>query len=200
MVHGVKKQSFNKIISSKPADATRANALPPSVGAKKSGGFANRLLSLAQPRPVKKTSSQPSCEYFYIQNNNSGEFLDTVPEGVPAVCYFNTGTNPYTEYKVKLVSTGKPNGSKYIINKEGKYMTVEKVNPDSFFVTFGDKDELSLQEFIVTGTIGSTDARIQTPDNGVGIVENLYLTKNTEARFEVADNALSFPSASRNGC
>ena len=49
MVHGAKWQYSNRIISGKPADATRANALPFNVGSKKSGGFANRLLSVAQP-------------------------------------------------------------------------------------------------------------------------------------------------------
>lgn len=49
MVHGAKWQYSNKIISGKPADATRANALPFNVGSKKSDGFANRLLSVAQP-------------------------------------------------------------------------------------------------------------------------------------------------------
>lgn len=200
MVYGPKKQSFNKIISVKPTDATRANALPFNVGAKKSDGFANRLLSVAQPRP-RRSSSQPSCEYFFIRNNDSGDFLDTVPEGGPQpVCKFNIGTSPYTEYKVKLVSTGKPNGSKYIVNKQGKYMTVLFINP-AYFVTFEDKDNLSdYQDFIVTGTIGSTNATIQIPTGSSTGGGDRYLTKNTEARFEAAANLLSFRSASSTGC
>ena len=86
MVFGPKKQSSNKIISGKPADVNEYG-LPPSVGSKKSGGFANRLLSVAQPRRKTKTKtktktpSQRSCEYFYIEDNASGDFLDTLPDG-----------------------------------------------------------------------------------------------------------------------
>ena len=35
MVHGPKWQNSNKIIAGKPADATRANAIPINVGSKK---------------------------------------------------------------------------------------------------------------------------------------------------------------------
>ena len=203
MVYGPKKQSFNKIISVKPTDATRANALPFNVGAKKSDGFANRLLSVAQPRP-RRSSSQSSCEYFFIKDNVSEQFLDTVPQVGQffALCKFNTGTSPYNEYKVKLVSTGKPNGSKYIVNKQGKYMSVLFDGFQTYYVTFEDKGGISLQEFIVTGTIGSTNATIQTADNTLGIPINLYLRKEGQntAVFDQPGYNLSFPSASSTGC
>ena len=226
MVHGPKWQNSNKIIAGKPADATRANAVPFNVGSKKSGGVANRLLRAAQPHP-RKTSSQPSayhmaqpppqpppqpsCEYFFIKNNASGEFLDTVPEG--GRCFFNTGTNTMDGYKVKLVSTGRENGSKYIVNREGKYMTVfhhlDGVGTGigsggsgdaSWFVTFQGSPSSYQSYFIVNGTIGSINATIREMYGDPDTPSN-YLTKNIEARFENVFNSLSFlPSASSNGC
>jgi len=52
MVHGPKKQSFNKIISTKPADATRSNALPFRIGAPPK--FSNLFLTLANLKPIIK--------------------------------------------------------------------------------------------------------------------------------------------------
>ena len=48
MVHGAKKQSFGRIISNKPADATRSNALPIIVGARSK--FSNILSMRAYSR------------------------------------------------------------------------------------------------------------------------------------------------------
>ena len=182
MVHGAKWQNSNKIISCQPADATRANAIPINVGSKKSGGVANRVSSVAQPHP-RKTSSQPSCEYFFIKKNSTGNFLDTRLQSKtpPHLNYFHPGvTSPYDDYKVKLVSTGKPNESKYyIVNREGKYMTVQVISA-AYSVTFGDKDNLyDYQEFIVTGTIGSINATIQIPTGSSTGGDYRYLTESS---------------------
>ena len=228
MVHGPKWQNSNKIIAGKPADATRANAIPINVGSKKSGGFFNRVSSVAQPRR-RKTSSQPSsqpqpqpqpsCEFFFIKKNSTGNFLDTrlslLALTLFNVSFFDQGpagvTSPFNEYKVKLVSTGKSNGSKYIVNREGKYMTVLVISA-AYSVTFEDKDNLyDYQEFIVTGTIGSINATIQIPTGSSTGGDYRYLTESSytgQVLFQPAppggnvheDDRLSFLSASSNGC
>ena len=54
MVHGPKKQSFGRIISNRPADATCSNALPIIVGG--ASKFSNLFFTRANP----KTQSE-SC-------------------------------------------------------------------------------------------------------------------------------------------
>ena len=176
MVHGAKKQSFNRIISGKPTDATRANALPFNVGAKKSGGFVNRLLSVAQPRP-RRNSSQPSCEYFFIQDISSGAFLNT---GESDDSIFNAGEGGpnYDIYKVRLLSAG--GGLVYIQGKNGKYMTVlVRSSSEQIAFTGFENPELSEQRFKVTITNTDNIATIQTGGNRGGAAANNYLYEDT---------------------
>ena len=74
MVHGVKKQSFGRIISNKPADATRSNALPFRIGAPSK--FSNLFLSKANPKSEPKSEPKPEPK--------SEPKLEPKPETKPA--------------------------------------------------------------------------------------------------------------------
>ena len=215
MVFGPKKQSFNKIISGKPADVNEYG-LPPSVGSKKSGGFANRLLSVAQPRRKTKTPSQRSCEYFFIQtvvttNNTQSEiFLNTTeitnPQTGNSVFDSATGPSNYDIYKVRLLPVPDDNELVYIQGKNGNYMTVVVASKQEFQnkIIFQRGKELGddafEQRFRVT-ELENNEVTIQTGGDRSAVNEDyyLFLANGDRAKTQEDSNRISLIPARETG-